>query len=393
MAAAVAPPPQPAVTGAALLLAVPRLAAQAPFPGDDLPALCRQVQRLTALAPERGAALVGPRGWEARALLPDGWAALEDVAALAAWAGDLHELTVAAVVRPGIERWSHLDMARIESLTPRRWSPLPMPGDAWLRRVDLGAGVTCLRESLALLAPALDTDWVNAYLLSGSDGELLIDCGCGVVDYAACLGRQPRDTVLTHGDWDHAGGRAALDRVHCHPLDFPALRRRQPEALLRQGLARLGRPEAERFALPRDCTGILPLHDGQRFDLGGGTSLEVLHLPGHTPGEVALWDAAGGRLFAGDAAYVGPLYVTDATAFAASTEHLARLPGVAAVLGGHGPVPAPPQLLGELSRAAAAVRDGRCGPGVERGAFVEHRFERFSLVLPRGLAPGVAGAG
>jgi glyoxylase-like metal-dependent hydrolase (beta-lactamase superfamily II) len=33
----------------------------------------------------------------------------------------------------------------------------------------------------------------------------------------------------------------------------------------------------------------------------------VLHVPGHSPGSIALWEAASRTLFSGDAVYDGPL--------------------------------------------------------------------------------------
>jgi glyoxylase-like metal-dependent hydrolase (beta-lactamase superfamily II) len=34
---------------------------------------------------------------------------------------------------------------------------------------------------------------------------------------------------------------------------------------------------------------------------------EVLHLPGHSPGSIGLWERQTGTLFSGDAIYDGPL--------------------------------------------------------------------------------------
>jgi glyoxylase-like metal-dependent hydrolase (beta-lactamase superfamily II) len=48
------------------------------------------------------------------------------------------------------------------------------------------------------------------------------------------------------------------------------------------------------------------LKDGDVLDLGD-RSFEVLHLPGHSPGSIGLWERATGVLFSGDAIYDGPL--------------------------------------------------------------------------------------
>ena len=49
------------------------------------------------------------------------------------------------------------------------------------------------------------------------------------------------------------------------------------------------------------------VEEGDVVDLGDRI-FTVLHLPGHSPGSIGLWDAANGMLFSGDAIYDGPLY-------------------------------------------------------------------------------------
>jgi glyoxylase-like metal-dependent hydrolase (beta-lactamase superfamily II) len=48
------------------------------------------------------------------------------------------------------------------------------------------------------------------------------------------------------------------------------------------------------------------VRDGDVVDLGD-RSFEVLHLPGHSPGSIGLWEPATKTLFSGDAVYDGPL--------------------------------------------------------------------------------------
>ena len=49
------------------------------------------------------------------------------------------------------------------------------------------------------------------------------------------------------------------------------------------------------------------LHQGDVLDLGD-RSFEVLHLPGHSPGCIALWEAATKTLYSGDVIYDGEIY-------------------------------------------------------------------------------------
>ena len=83
---------------------------------------------------------------------------------------------------------------------------------------------------------------------------------------------------------------------------------------------------------PTEPTRVLA--DGDLVDLGDRT-FEVLHVPGHTAGSIALWDAEAGLLFTGDtAALDDPLYADDEAAFVASLERLSALP-VELVCAGH----------------------------------------------------------
>jgi glyoxylase-like metal-dependent hydrolase (beta-lactamase superfamily II) len=77
--------------------------------------------------------------------------------------------------------------------------------------------------------------------------------------------------------------------------------------------------------------------EGDRIDLGD-RSFEVLHLPGHSPGSIALWEEKSGSLFSGDVVYDGPLLdqLEDSNCddYLTSMERLLKLP-VAVVYPGH----------------------------------------------------------
>lgn len=81
------------------------------------------------------------------------------------------------------------------------------------------------------------------------------------------------------------------------------------------------------------------LRDGDIVDLGNG-HFEVIQAPGHSPGGVALWEAASGLLFSGDIVYDGLLiedtHHANAAGYRPSMERLLELP-VRVVRGGHFP--------------------------------------------------------
>lgn len=72
----------------------------------------------------------------------------------------------------------------------------------------------------------------------------------------------------------------------------------------------------------------------------GDRRFQVLHLPGHSPGSIGLWEAATSTLFSGDALYDGPLIDTvegcDIPAYVRTMERQRDLPG-RVVHAGHDP--------------------------------------------------------
>ncbi|MNW03332.1 Metallo-beta-lactamase superfamily protein [compost metagenome] len=89
----------------------------------------------------------------------------------------------------------------------------------------------------------------------------------------------------------------------------------------------------------------------------------MLHLPGHSPGSIGLWEARSGTLFSGDAIYDGPLiddlHHSDRAAYARTMERLLGLP-VSVVHAGHDPSFGRARLR-ELVRAYLAQLEGLDG--------------------------------
>jgi glyoxylase-like metal-dependent hydrolase (beta-lactamase superfamily II) len=84
---------------------------------------------------------------------------------------------------------------------------------------------------------------------------------------------------------------------------------------------------------------VTEIVEGDVVDLGD-RCFEVLHLPGHSPGSIGLWEAATGTLFSGDAIYDGPLLdelpESSIDDYCSTMERLLRLP-VSVVHAGHDP--------------------------------------------------------
>jgi len=199
----------------------------------------------------------------------------------------------------------------------------------------------------------------NVWHVRGAERDLVVDTGNGIGDLRAELDPLVEDrpivAVATHDHFDHIGGLHAFDERWCHVADADGIREPDELRLLRTdfppGLEDEIRwygyepPERVIAAIPQedfDVSGWRTptaeptrlLEDGDVVDLGD-RAFEVLHVPGHTSGSIALWDPAGGLLFTGDtAALDDPLHAEDEDAFVGSLRRLRDLP-VELVCAGH----------------------------------------------------------
>lgn len=170
---------------------------------------------------------------------------------------------------------------------------------------------------------------VNVYAFEDEGGGLaLFDAGIksaegerALREGLAARGRsfaEVRRIFISHGHIDHFGLAPRIRAesgcaIHVHPLDAPKVLEasrhlREGDAyaayLARLGLdaaqvseVRAGASYAQRFADGLDE--VQPLHGGEKLRFAR-CELEVLHLPGHTPGLVCLWEPARRVLFADD---------------------------------------------------------------------------------------------
>jgi glyoxylase-like metal-dependent hydrolase (beta-lactamase superfamily II) len=165
--------------------------------------------------------------------------------------------------------------------------------------VELGPGIHRIESDLG-------PRFMAQYLLRGDDRTLLVDTGlagtpAGAIAGAVDLGTID-DVLISHADVDHCGGNRALRerspaRFACHELDRRWIE--SNEAML-AGNYRWFEPHGfglgeEAIAwIGRELGGDAPidtgLRGGETIRLGPDWRVEVLHLPGHTPGHLGIWD-------------------------------------------------------------------------------------------------------
>jgi hydroxyacylglutathione hydrolase len=176
------------------------------------------------------------------------------------------------------------------------------------------------------------------YLVAGEERCLLMDTGWGVGDLAglvASLSSLPLTVVNTHGHPDHTFGNGQFAQVYVHAADEAAVRA-MPSAEPREWIAEniLPRPLPVDFRFDTwavaGAGSLATIRDGHVFDLGGRV-LQVISLPGHTPGSICLLDRQARVLFTGDSVLPGAiwLHLDESLALHQFHENLRRLQGFA----------------------------------------------------------------
>ncbi len=159
----------------------------------------------------------------------------------------------------------------------------------------------------------------NLWLIKGQAQDLLIDTGLGISSlrhHIAALIDKPLLAIASHIHFDHSGGIHEFDQRAIHAAEAAALRAGDDyealcspaqgwvleehfEALPYSGF------EVSQYTL-RGSEPTQILQEGDVLDLGN-RAFEVLHLPGHSPGCIALYDPQAQDLFSGDVIYDGEL--------------------------------------------------------------------------------------
>ena len=125
----------------------------------------------------------------------------------------------------------------------------------------------------------------NSYLIVGSRKALLYDLALEekeLKEYAESLCRKEMVTVIGHAHIDHIYNIEQFEKILLHPAD---------EFLLTGGAV---------FQPPvKNLPEIQFIEGGDTIDLGDRV-LDVIHIPGHTPGSILLFDRKTQILISGD---------------------------------------------------------------------------------------------
>lgn len=133
-------------------------------------------------------------------------------------------------------------------------------------------------EKLADNMWTIDQKGVRAFLLVGTEQALLVDTcfGGDMRTVIESVTDKPVILITTHADPDHIGSDDQFPIQYLHSKEFSLYESRA-----------------------KKTAKALPLEEGAVFDIGN-FSLEIIHIPGHTPGSIALLDRKHRFLISGD---------------------------------------------------------------------------------------------
>lgn len=189
----------------------------------------------------------------------------------------------------------------------------------------------------------------NMFHVVGRDADLVIDFGMGLGSLKSelnILPGKPIVAVATHVHVDHVGSFHEFETRLGHETEADAFARMpdvatladyfrmQPEALTQVPPTGM-KPESYKIPLAPLTTALA---ENDVIDIGDAC-YTVLHLPGHSPGSIGLFDQKTGTLFSGDAIYEGRLVDDlpgcEVETYKATMERLLQL-DLKVVHGGHG---------------------------------------------------------
>lgn len=185
----------------------------------------------------------------------------------------------------------------------------------------------------------LDDGRVRQFLIPGDEEALLIDTGFEdnhIYETVKQITDLPMKVLLTHGDLDHTGGAREFGECYLHEADWH---------------------------LVKDVC-LHPVKEGDVFSCGG-YRFEVLEIPGHTYGSIALFDREKKLLLPGDSVQKdGPVFMfgshRNMALYLSSLEKLSRMESeIERIIPCHQDYPIPPVWIRRNLQDAAAAKDGR----------------------------------
>lgn len=189
----------------------------------------------------------------------------------------------------------------------------------------------------------IQEDMVRCFLLAGTKEALLIDSGFHVPNMkkiSESLTSLPVKLLNTHADRDHVGGNNTFGTFY------------------------MSMAEASNYYHGENRQGaIIPIEHGDKLDLGE-RELEIIGLPGHTPGSIAVLDVKNRVLISGDPIQDGNIYMfgvqRELHAYVLSLKRLETYKDrFDTIYPAHGSFPVSPDLIAPLCTGVERILAGK----------------------------------
>lgn len=215
----------------------------------------------------------------------------------------------------------------------------------------------------------IEDGMVRMFLLTGTKEALLVDSGMNTPnakEIAESITNLPVKLINTHADRDHISGNEAFEEFYMHPKEEANYRFR----------GRKGK--------------IVPVQQGDVLDLGD-RPLEIIDLPGHTPGSIAILDVNNRVLIGGDSIQDGRIFMfgnhRNLSHYIESLEKLSAYEGrFDEVYASHSTVSVEPGIIPKLIAGAKAILTGEAvGEEIDMfgNAVTFYQFEYAGFLCPK----------
>ncbi len=152
---------------------------------------------------------------------------------------------------------------------------------------------------------------MNVYLIEDADGMTMFDAGVKGMDRALVKAAAPfggiKRVVLGHSHADHRGAAAAIAGhgvlVHCHEAELADAETDGGLHYFKLDELNFFNRQIMKFSLTRSWDGGPVAIEGTVSEGDEVAGFEVVHVPGHAPGMIALWRERDGLILASDTVY------------------------------------------------------------------------------------------
>ncbi len=202
---------------------------------------------------------------------------------------------------------------------------------------------------------------VYFFLLTGNEYALLIDSGMEVnnaKELASEITKLPILHLITHADRDHLGSINEFETFYMHPAE-----------------------SVNYYKDNNNAVAFTPVEDGEIIDLGD-RELEILLIPGHTTGSIAVLDPKYRALFSGDTVQNGEIFMFNAfseiNAFVYSLDKLKCYSDEFDIIyPSHAAFELKPEFIDELKNGALKMMGGKIEP--QPGEFMGQKLKVFDV--------------